>query len=332
MLNLTVLLIAFAFSVLTQKKNNKRILFLTFLWLSLCCGLRNEFLGNDTSNYITFFNDIKHFGILYGSDIGFSLISYFLMLVFDNPQILLLIYSLITNYLIIYRLWEFKKRSSFPLLILIYTIIYYPYCFNIVRQFLAVAIVFWATKYLESKKYFLFTFFNIIAISFHTTAIMGFFYLLCQDDIIKCLKINKKRIITVIPILVLSTLLLFSSNIEKYISYLTVIKFNFYTMIIFKFFCICIIYSIQYYQINLKSLFKKKKVVNFFSDKIHLYYLIGIILSLSGMFFSFINRIGFYFLIYEIPFWGSVCHDKQTKKICYVLITFILCIYLISFF
>ena len=328
MLNIVVVLIAFILSYLAEKYNNRKLLFCTFVWLSLCCGLRNEFLGNDTSNYISFFHDIKHFGIFYGSDIGFSFVSYILMFIFNNPYILLLIYSLFTQYFIISRLWELRKESSFSIMILVFSVIYYPYCFNIIRQFIAIAMIFWATRYLDRHNYRMFLLFNFIAITFHTTAIIGLLYLFFEDDIIKIIKKHKDKFIMFLFILILSIIVIFSSNLIKYLSYFLSLDFNIHAMTIFKLFCVLIIVFLNFYQINRKELVNKLK-----EDKYIIYYFIGLVLSLSGMFYSYMNRIGFYFLMFEMPFWGSIIlkHQKY-KTLYYILLTFVLSLYIITTF
>lgn len=332
MLNIIVILIAFILSYFAQKYNNRKILFCVFIWLSLCCGLRNEFIGNDTSNYITFFYDIKYFGVFYGSDIGFSILSYILMYMFNNPYILLLIYSLITNYFIIYRLWDFRNKASFSLMILIYSIIYYPYCFNIVRQFLAIALIFWATKYLEQKNYKKFMLINFIAVTFHTTAIIGLISLLIEEDFVKIINKYKKHFIIFLLIFSFLILIFFSSNIYKYLSYFLLINFNLHSMIIFKLFCVLMICFINYYQDKKIEPFYKNCIVQLRNNKIMLYYFIGLILSLSGMFYDYMNRIGFYFLMFEMPFWGIVIKHHKYKKIYIMLIVFILFFYVMTTF
>lgn len=333
MLNIIVILVAFILSYFAEKYDNRKLLFCTFVWLSLCCGLRNKFLGNDTSNYISFFYDIKHFGIFYGSDIGFSFPSYILMLIFDNPYILLLIYSFVTHYFIIYRLWQLKKEASFAIMILIFSVIYYPYCFNIVRQFIAIALIFWATKYLEKKNYKKFILFNFIAITFHTTAIIGFLYLFFENGIIKIIKKYKDKVIMFLFLLILSIITIFSSNLTKYLSYFLSLDFNIHTMTIFKLFCALIICFFDSHQINEKTLNRKNFFHQLKENKYIIYYFIGLILSLSGMFYNYMNRIGFYFLMFEMPFWGSITFKNQKYKgLYYILLTFILALYLITTF
>lgn len=89
---------------------------------------------------------------------------------------------------------------------------------------------------------------------------------------------------------------------------------------------------INYYQDKKIEPFYKNCIVQLRNNKIMLYYFIGLILSLSGMFYDYMNRIGFYFLMFEMPFWGIVIKHHKYKKIYIMLIVFILFFYVMTTF
>ena len=63
-------------SFYADKYSKKFCLFLCALILSILCGLRGIGTGVDTFNYVNYMSTIRKAGILYGSDIGFNILSY----------------------------------------------------------------------------------------------------------------------------------------------------------------------------------------------------------------------------------------------------------------
>lgn len=332
MLYFTCILTTAILAFWAEKNNNRKLLFLIALILSLFCGLRSVEVGQDTLNYYNYMYSVKIKGISFGSDIGFSVISYCLMLVFDNPSICLLIFAFLTNYLIIFRLWDFKGKASLITMILIYIIIHYPYTFNIVRQYLAIAIIFWATRYLDRGKIKKYIVCNIIAASFHTSALICFVYLFIRRGFKQEKK--KKNYLGMILGCVggLSGMIIFNSNLEKYALYFELAESGFHAMTIFKIICIFTIIFLN--KIYSNSTFSKCEKNNFMpmNTEIINIYLLGLGLSGLGMLFPFMNRVGFYFMMYEMPFWGQVVRAKVNKKVYILMISFILIYHMISIF
>ncbi len=315
-------------SIIAGKYNNKKALFFTAFILSVFCGLRGIGVGVDTIHYYNFLSYIRGSGIGFGSDIGFSVISYILMGIFKNPHTPLLIYSFITNYLIVYRLWDFKEKASFPVMILIYVIIHYPYTFNIVRQFLAISIVFWATRYIERDKYIKYIILNVIATTFHTSSLLCFGYLFVKVGFETKKKKYRYLGIGLAIIFILVGLVLFTNNVQKYEQYFIQTSTGFHAMTILKIFCtILIIFFNKIYKNTKFSISEYREYVSM-NKEIVIIYQLGLLLAGLGMFFTFMNRIGFYFLIYEMPFWGQVVRAVRNKDMYRILIGTIL-IYII---
>lgn len=318
--------IVFAFSYIADKRENKICVFMIACVLSLFCGLRGVGVGVDTANYYSFMSQIEGAGITFGSDIGFNIASYFLMHMLKKPYYPLLVFAFVTNSLITFRLWDFRKESSFTLMMLIYMVIYYPYTFNIVRQFLAISVIFWGTKYLEREKYSRYLLLNILAATFHTSALICFGFLAFSFGY----KTKQKRIkvlsFTIALLIVIIGLFIFSSNIAKYETYFTMTKINFHAMIILKILCVLFVsYSGNIFYNDEFSITKFGGLVPI-EKQIHMLYMVGLILSALGMGFEFVNRIGFYFMVFEMPFWGQVVRAKRSRNV-YRLIIFMILLY-----
>lgn len=308
-------------SHIAEKRENRFFLFLCAFILSLFCGLRGVKTGVDTMNYYNFMSYIRESGISFGSDIGFSVISYGMMGIFNNPYYPLLIFAFITNFLIVFRLWDFRKEASMMVMLLIYMTMYYPYTFNIVRQFLAISIVFWGTRYLERGEYIQYIVLNILASTIHTSSLLGFVFLLVAFE---C---DRKRYKVIGYLLVIMLIfiggLVFNKNIIKYEQYFFMSNFSIHGMTILK--IICFIFAISLEKVFRNSEFSISKYGDPVSMKkcIPIIYAVGLLLTALGMKFAFMNRIGFYFIMFELPFWGQTVRAKVNSKV-YRLIVFLI--------
>lgn len=333
MIYILCILLVSVCAIIAGRYSSRKVLFLIAFILSLFCGLRGTEVGVDTNNYYIFLSDIRERGIGYGSDIGFSIISYFLMGILKDPHKTLMVYAFITNYLIIYRLWDFKEKASFPMMILIYTVVHYLYTFNIVRQFLAISIAFWATKYLERNKYFKYVLLNMIAASCHTSALVCFGYLFVKRGF--GTEKNKLRYLGfgLGIVFVFIGLFMFSTNAQKYEQYFVQISGgSIHTMTILKSaFVLLIVLSNRTLRNPVFSRSTTGKYVPMNKEVITVY-LFGLFLSGLGMFFTYMNRIGFYFLMYEMPFWGQSVRASLNKGIYRLLIAAILIYVIVSTF
>lgn len=143
-----------------------------------------HFLPNNLSDFLFTKTSAGEFGFVVLEKIiwhlGFNHIGYFLII------------GIITNYLIINTYFKFK----YPVIaIIIYlTSVWYAQQFNLVRQMLAVAILFYSLDYVEKKKWKEYIFLSMLAISMHRTAIVcllftPFFFLSYDSPKIKYVKV-----------------------------------------------------------------------------------------------------------------------------------------------
>lgn len=324
MLYTLCIILVLILSSIADKRERRFPVFLCALVLSLFCGLRGIGTGVDTYNYYSFMSYIRGSGISFGSDIGFSAISYFLMGFLDNPYYPLVFFSFVTNFLIVYRLWEFRKDSSFSLMLFIYMALQYAYAFNIVRQFLAIAIIFWATRYIERGEYIKYIILNIIASMIHTSALLCFSLLFVTFGYKSPKKKYKILGFGTAAVFVVIGTYAFSTNIAKYTDYFTTTSASsIYWMVLLKAICVAVIlFSNKALSNDEFSITKNGEVVPM-QRQVFILYGLGLMLSLIGMFFPFMNRIGFYFMIYEMPFWGQAIRAKINRYVYWLFILFI---------
>ena len=162
------------FSNQAQKTQKKIYLWLIVFALTFVAGCRAFTVGKDTEGYIRIFwyleNDMWDWA---WGEIGFKRFSRAFLRVVNNYTMLLLFYAFVTNFLIMIRLWDFRKVSSFPWMVVCYYISFFYVTMNIMRQCFAIAIVFYATKHLERKRYLSFLCCVGIATLFHTSSLIG---------------------------------------------------------------------------------------------------------------------------------------------------------------
>lgn len=323
MLYISCILSVLLLSYIADKRDNRFFLFLCAFILSLFCGLRGIGTGVDTTHYFNFMSYIRGSGISFGSDIGFSVISYFMMGFFDNPYYPLFVFAFITNFLIVYRLWDFREEASFTLMLLIYMSIHYPYTFNIVRQFLAISIIFWGTRYIERGEYAKYIILNTLASTIHTSSLLCFCFLFVTF----CYNTEKKKykILGFVAALlfIFVGMYTFSANITKYEEYFTKSSSSIHAMTILKIMCLLLVIFFNNVFRNHKFSVSKHGDLIPMQKQIPIMYAAGLTLAALGMKYTFMNRIGFYFIMFEMPFWGQAVRAKVNKNVYRLIILLI---------
>lgn len=340
-------------SYLVNKKILKKLIIIFALLIPcILAGVRKEIIGTDLQVYVKpmfqLVMNSKNFqeflngtwinnntgGIWFTTDveIGFSLLLYLITKIFRNFQVLLFLFQVIIVSLIYKGLRAFKNQDLY-LNMLTYYFLCYVITFNIIRQCLAIAIIFYALKFLLKRKYRYYILLNILALFFHKSAIIGLvillLYSISDNNRIKLffLKIrikNKIKIIILISILALIlfqlefiTNILQSLGLEKYKSYLkgeySFLPKQFLLRIPFVW-----LIFIEY---------KKNK-----ESRIHLF---ALLLNIIDLFLSQLGsvtpnswRIAQYFSIYNIIFYPMVCNSGKYK----ILKKLFLISYLIFYF
>lgn len=155
--------------------NKKWYLIIMFSLSCLVSALRASSIGIDTDGYVVLFNQIKDFGLrdsfLYLSfEKGYVVLNYLIGAVLGNVQWLLAVVSLVISLafaLYIYRYSENVVVSTFLYIVLIFSA-----TMNISRQYLAIAFIIFALKYVYDKKIIPTILLIIIASLFHYSALL----------------------------------------------------------------------------------------------------------------------------------------------------------------
>ena len=301
------------------KKNKLSNVFPIIFVFSLLAGLRSYSVGIDTVQYVDQFNAISlgRLEYAYGLEYTFRYICKFLLYINNSPTFLFLVFSFLTNSLIIIRLWDFRKISNFTMMVMCYYCIFYFYTFNIMRQMCGVAIIFFATRYLEKGNYLKYIVGVAIAYCFHTSSVIGLILFLTEFIEWSKLKKNQKKFLLIVLLIIPWGYRQIYLQIERYFHYLDNIKNRIGLMLVIK--------ILIYIYFILVIILPNHKINNSSENKFRynyvIYYGIGIVLTALGYFFPYMERIGIPFYLFEGCFWGRIIEITKNKdKIMYSLI------------
>lgn len=152
-------------------KPNQLLVLMTSLSLVLVAGLRNNI--GDTYFYMHAYT-VTNFNWEYiqkNKDMGFNIFQMVLQKYTDDPQVMVFSTALITNVLIVFILYKYSRLIDLSLYVYITSGMYLT-SMNGIRQYLAAAIIFAATKYILDgnwKKYILIV---LLASTFHQSALV----------------------------------------------------------------------------------------------------------------------------------------------------------------
>lgn len=121
-------------------------------------------------------SDFITYTSLDGIEIGYTFLTYICANYLGGLPVLLGIVQLVTIGCMFSRIWDFKNQAPMYVMSLLYMFLLYNRSLNLIRQCMAMAIVFFATRYLpNNKKRFIVL--TLIATLFHNSAILGLVYL-----------------------------------------------------------------------------------------------------------------------------------------------------------
>ena len=298
-----------------SRSESKPTLIAGILLLSFVAGFRASDVGIDTMFYYEAF--VTDFGLRpwQFKDEGFRLLVRGVMWLTHSPETVFFLVSLATNSLIVARLWDFRDRASFSFMAFLYIAIFYIGTMNTMRQYLAVAILFFATRYLEKRQYLPFVIGLAVATSIHTTAIMGIAFLFIY------LWINASRktrvyiglvAAIVVPCTIYGIILYEIGNINNYFSS-SIQNANLtflYRAGIFVLACL-LMATTKSAQKNPPDEMPKTPAA--------LVTFLSLAASSAGMYFDYLSRLGYYFAMFELVFWGMAVRRKEWDWLYYLM-------------
>lgn len=319
---LAFVLVTYIISVIAERNNSAFFASLVWFIYSFVAGFRAPSVGVDTIAYV---EEIEHpLRFVKNGEVLYTLFNKLIYGATNNSSIVILAYSALIYGLIIFRLWEMRKDISFSFSLLVFLSMHYFESLNVMRQYVAVAIIFFALRYLQNGKYIKYILFVLVAAGFHSSALLGVTYfaveILCWKDI------GKKKKIFLASFTVAGFLLssFFLSAVENYSNYFRNVNLN----IGFKVLELISVFVISIFYFN-----KKEQREQFSAPQKHyllkttqIYYLIGCSIWIIGYFYTFMNRIAYYFTIFVAVYYGIIMKEIKTKSAISLLLKLVIVI------
>jgi transmembrane protein EpsG len=281
------------FSRLINGKNNiigKAFAFISFLILWVISGIRYG-VGTDFYDYYTYLSRIDIVDIR-NNEFGIWLLGSIVNNFTNDGQMFIFITSFIITFFIFYTIY---KNSAYPevSILLFFGLGMYFTSLNIIRQYLAISIVFYSINFLFNKKIFIYIISVLIATMFHFSAIIALVFIVIT-------KLRKSPLMSRLSIfLALMSVLLFYDKVlvffipDQYNDYVNTRYINEGSNYIF--FILYLLITIVLH------IFRKQLII---LDSKNEYYLIllfiGMGITLLGTQSLIINRFANYFTVISI--------------------------------
>lgn len=289
--------------------------------ISIFEGLRAPNVGIDTTGYIrdTFMQIVAgNFQNAYG-DTGFKFVCLVLLKISsDSISFTLFGIAFLTNIFVFFRLKDFSKVASYPLMIFVYLSLHMIPSMNTMRQYLASAIVFWACRYLEKNKYTRYLIGIAVATTIHFSSIIGLVFLLIYIIMDETRSIKQKQWTEILLFLIVVWGVIFYPYIEKilnleqqYANYLAQANtsINFGNVISVKLLIYISLFAIFVSRYHKKDYLCCKFDKDFYKlREVIVICIFALLLEGVGAFFTYLNRLSQSFSLYEsvvvASFWG----------------------------
>ncbi len=321
----SIVILSIIIAYTAEKRNSVTWMFSSVISISLLAGLRDLSVGTDTYTYFRIFNNLANEGTSFVEP-GFAFICRLLMELLGDARALFIFFAFIINILIVGRLWELRDRASFGYMFFLYVTIFFPQSMNILRQYLAVAIIFYATHYLEKFQYIRFLILNVVAFTIHFSSaivlvlILPYYYVQTKG-------ITKKKILLTLLLIGLTPVILWIYILVygEYEVYLESTSENIGLLVVFRIGLIILFALLM--KIPNTHLPNSKKREDLFKV-ISTVYIIAVALSFMGSFYEYVGRISIYFMIFEVPF-AAIISRMEKKRVFNILYTFLALYFLI---
>lgn len=152
--------------------------FLSFLCMLLLSGLRSEAIGKDVGNYVSLFKSFRHIDLeavftfrgYVRPDYGYYIITKFISVLSNNTNFFLFIIAFLTLFLFSYFIYKESTLPGLSVFLFISTG-FYMGTFNIMRQYLAMSVLYMSIKYIRERKFLSFLIIVILASTIHPSSL-----------------------------------------------------------------------------------------------------------------------------------------------------------------
>lgn len=334
---LTLLITALIFLFNRKTKNKIQFAIFAFLQLFFIAGFRSYDVGVDAEAYIGLFNVLKgmsfnqimDFEIYYEK--GYMILNHIIQYFTLNDQSILITTSFIIISSIIVLIYKYSEEMFLSVYLFI-TLTFYYSSMNIIRQYVAMAILTYSISFVKKRKIIPFTLIVFIASLFHSTALIFlivYLFPLFKFSYKKTLiTISATTIITIFLFPIIGFILTKIPQYQEHIGYLgsnklasilktAVLLCIFLFGLSFKYHehekpdKICKINTITEFEDMSKEIVIKNSDENIFSFMI----LIATMISLVSIRMSILGRVSEYFALYSIIYIPNVINKIKSNNI-----------------
>ncbi len=311
-----------------KKKRNDRkgLLFCFYLisfFLAFILGFRSESVGIDTINYRTSFDNAFDYSIFDYESIepGFHLLQIIIGFLFSGPSISIIIFSFFTVFFVFKGLWKQRDSISIFIAFSIYVGIFYFQAMNLLRIYLAAAIILWKFDYLIKKQYTKFVVVILIAATIHFSSLvmflpLGFLWLRSKSNFL--------------ALGVTAAMLAFAVSIAmSFSSYLNLLRYaeygdnnnatgNIGFMLFFEYLP-CLYFIVYAY---------RKKIFNQWYYLLISFTCVGFSLKVLSYYVEIVGRLGIHFMglfILLIPYFINEIRKRNRRK--YIMVCLVMLLY-----
>lgn len=302
------------------KKPNLLFVTLLLIPMILIGGLRYQ-VGTDFLNYTLMYNSYSNQSIseiLLGEDLGFGLINWICSKIVYNPQLMFFVCVFLTTLIIVTTIRKYSNIFEISMFLYISTMAYYSQ-FNIVRQCLASAIIFWGIKYIfndNKLKYFAIV---IFASMFHSTAIV----MIPVYYLVKIEPWSKKMLLIILG--AISIMVLFDPFLNVLNIVLQGTKYQVYTIIkdvdngvnFIRVIVLAIPIILSYFYKNKLNDNEVKIYINY-----SIFYFMIMLISVKATYFA---RIAGYFNLYNILLFPKIILAEKSKLKYLIYVSILIC-------
>lgn len=311
-----------------ENKPSKIFLYIIIIVLIAISGMRDLSYnkGSDEDLYRNYYDRImimKSDARGENREYGYWLINYILTLFIKDNQAIIILCAVITNFLIVKNLYKYSNYFNFSLFLYISLGTYFE-TFNVMRQFLAAAILFQGINYIIEKKKIKYIICVAIATSIHFSAIVMLpIYWIVQ------IKNKKKLYYSIIIFAVIFSITFFiiigvlGSNIVKFEGYYNAFYNGSYGVNIFRILVISlpvILIGLQY-----NKIIKGKEEL----EIIYFHSFLCMIFMICAYQYVIIARLCIYFYVYYIIMVPELIYLIKEQKSRIFALVLIYCLYFI---
>lgn len=329
MFYVSVILLGTLLSHIASKRNSRAAMIGVIVLYVSVAGFRSSSVGIDTSGYLMQYNETLTYGPSAVSGWHDHELTYVMYLVsfFGSYSDYTFLVSIPAYALTIHRFWELRKSASFAVSIAAFSCLYFPLSLNISRQFLAAAIVFWGSRYFFNKGFIKYVVFVLAATLIHRSSLIGLALFALLPLYREDYKGGARTLLTLSEVLLpVALLTIFFIIMDRYSStYLSNASISIGFTGILKFSCAILFLLLIKGDSAKNPLSRESKLIVTIA-------LMGLVVSLGGYAFKYLDRIVLIFLLFEPVLYGLIAKaaSPKTKKLFGLYLFFLLSFSLFS--